>query len=68
MSQILTKNGTKYFSSPYLSLKHKNYTIIGTQKLPSGEFIHTLKNDKGEYKDFDHDSLVAFVQQNETNP
>lgn len=68
MSQILTTNGIKHFSSPYLSINKKNYTIIGTQKLPSGKFIHTLKNDKGEYKDFDHDALVALVQLNETNP
>jgi hypothetical protein len=44
--------------------KGRIYKIVGSEKR-DGKFFHTVKNDKGEFAEFEHEELIEIVEQNQ---
>lgn len=53
------------FDSPYFEVNGRKYTIVSTTKTGRGYYdsIDTVKNDKGEYREFSRRDLIKFVNQ-----
>jgi len=52
----------RFFTSRFITMNQRNYEIISTEKLKNGTFIHTVKNDKNEYRDFEHEKLCNLIE------
>ena len=56
------------FSSREFTMKQgRKYTIIATTRTGDyrhARYIHTVKNDQGEYADFEHSELIRMVEEN----
>lgn len=53
----------KCFKSCRFTMRSRNYTIISTTH-KGRQYIHTVKNDQGEYQDFEHSELIRMVEEN----
>ena len=45
----------------------RHYKIIATTRIgdwPHAKYIHTVKNDQGEYAEFEHSELIRMVEEN----
>lgn len=59
--QINGKN-IRYLKSRFFTMDNgRKYEIIATEKIKS-KHIHTVKNDKGEYREFEHDELMTLIE------
>ncbi len=62
-------NPDSSFSSREFTMKSgRKYTLVATTTVQvskyKSKYIHTVKNDQGEYQDFEHSELIRMVEEN----
>ena len=61
---IIRGKKMKYFDSRVFEVDGRRYEIIGTRLTGRGIYdaVDTVKNDKGEYRDFTRLDLIKFIE------
>lgn len=66
MIQTTTINGkrVKYFGSMFFQKEGRQYKIVGCKSTGKGIYdcIDTVKNDRGELKDYNRIDLIKFIE------
>lgn len=58
------KTDFPYLESNQFEIQGRKYLIVETE-VTQNNAIHTVKNERGEYKQFQHIELMSFIRSNE---